>query len=218
MSNDHQGGEACGDWIVTGANRGMGLEIARALAARSAGRVVLAVRDPDAGRKAVAASGSENFEVRNLDLADRASVERFIQGWDRPLAGLVNNAGVQIIDGERFTGDGLELTFTVNHLHALRLTMGLLPWLRGGRVMFIGSGTQNPRHPVAPKFGFRGERYRSIRQCADGIQRGDDHDRLGKDRYATSKFLNMVTTVELARRHPAEQTCFVCLDPGLMPG
>lgn len=207
-----------GDWIVTGANRGLGLEIARNLAARVPGTVVLAVRDPDAGRAAVAEQPSGRFEVGELDLARRTSVEGFIDNWDRPLAGLINNAGLQIADGERFTDDGLELTFAVNHLHALRLALGLLPWLRGGRVMFIGSGTHNPRHPVAPKFGFRGERYTSIRACAEGIERGGNHGQLGKDRYATSKFLNMATTVELARRYPADQTRFICLDPGLMPG
>jgi len=38
------------------------------------------------------------------------------------------------------------------------------------------------------------------------------------DRYATSKFLNMVTTVELTRRISPNKTRFYCLDPGMMPG
>ena len=38
------------------------------------------------------------------------------------------------------------------------------------------------------------------------------------DRYATSKFLNMVTTVELAKRIQQQDTAIYCLDPGLMAG
>jgi len=204
-------------FIVTGGNRGLGFEIARHLAANPETRVVIAARSLDRGQQAARRIGS-NVWVRELDLADRDSVDRFAATWDGPIAGLVNNAGVQFADATHFTDDGIEETFAVNHLNALRLTLGLESSLQGGRVMFIGSGTHNARHPTAAPFGFRGEQYQSIRNCAEGLDSSNKRGQLGKDRYATTKFLNMVTTVELARRYDPAQILFICLDPGLMPG
>lgn len=204
-------------FIVTGSNRGLGFALARHLASAAGSEVILAVRDPDSGRRAAREIGA-NANVMALDLADADSVDRFIDAVDAPIAGLVNNAGIQIANETRKTADGLEETFAVNHLSALKLTLGLRDRLRGGRVMFIGSGTHNPRHPTATRFGFRGEQYRSIDDCADGLGTSDDIDQLGKDRYATTKFLNMATTVELARRFEPDELLVLCLDPGLMPG
>jgi len=204
-------------WIITGSNRGLGFHTARALARHPDADVVLAVRNRALGESAAASLGP-NVRVRELDLADRASVERFIKTWDGPIAGLVNNAGIQIGNATRFTNDGLEITFAVNHLHALRLSLGLRPHLADGRLLFIGSGTHNPKHPTASRFGFVGERFASIEQCAAGIEQGDHYIQLGKDRYATSKFLSMVSAVELARRIPRDELLIACLDPGLMPG
>lgn len=203
-------------FIVTGGNRGLGLAIARHLADDPGARVVLAVRSLESGQKAAESLGS-NVTARELDLASRASVDSFIENWKGPIAGLVNNAGVQFADATHRTDDGIEETFAVNHLNALRLTLGLEDALQGGRVMFIGSGTHNPKHPTAAPFGFRGEQFESIANCAEGLGSSDRMGQLGKDRYATTKFLNMVTTVELARRYDPERICFICLDPGLMP-
>ncbi len=207
-------------YIVTGGNRGLGRAIVRALAERVDARIVLAVRDTAAGERAAAEIRRElgdgcrgSFEIEPLDLVSRASVEDFIKRWRGPIAGLINNAGLQFERSTHFDDDGLELTFAVNHLHALRLSLGLMDRLDGGRVIWIGSGTHNPKHPTARHFGFRGECYVSIDDAARGIEGGS-----GKDRYATSKFLNLATTVELARRIEPEQTCVSCLDPGLMPG
>lgn len=204
-------------FIVTGGNRGLGLELVRHLAAYPDTRVVIATRSADRGRQAARKIGP-NVCVRELDLASRDSVERFIGEWTGSITGLVNNAGVQYADASRFTDDGIEETFAVNHLNALRLTLGLKAALDGGRVMFVGSGTHNPDHPTAKRFGFRGERFKSIADCAGGLDGSAKTSQLGRDRYATTKFLNLVTTVELTRRYDPERILFICLDPGLMPG
>jgi len=204
-------------FIVTGGNRGLGFEIARHLAGHSGVRVVLAVRNMERGRHAAKQIGP-NVRALELDLANPDSVDAFTANWEGPIAGLVNNAGVQFADATRYTDGGIEETFAVNHLNALRLTLGLESALQGGRVMFIGSGTHNPRHPTAMPFGFRGEQFQSIADCAAGLDSSTKMAQLGRDRYATTKFLNMVSTVELARRHAANTTLFICLDPGLMPG
>ncbi len=203
-------------FVVTGATQGLGLATAKALATARDHRVVLAVRDAERGRAVAKAIGS-NVDVMRLDLASLASVAKFAEGWREPLAGLVNNAGVQIANGTRLTPDGYEETIAVNHLAAVALTLGLLPHLGGGRVLFIGSGTHNP-HNRAALLGFRGGRFTTIAALARGDGDAPSTRQLGMDRYATSKFLNMVATVELARRYPAETTAFFALDPGLMAG
>jgi NAD(P)-dependent dehydrogenase (short-subunit alcohol dehydrogenase family) len=203
--------------LVTGASRGLGLAIARALDAADDVQLVLAVRDVAATEAAMHGLRRTPRVVR-LDLASLDEVTAFIAAWHEPLWALVNNAGLQVTGPTAFTPDGFEQTIAVNHLASTWLALGLLPWLRGGRVMAIGSGTHNPESRTAALFGFRGGRFTSVEELAKG---GLSHDatsdrQKGLDRYATSKLLVIATTMELARRHPA--TTFLTFDPGLMPG
>ena len=111
--------------LVTGANSGLGLETARALAAHGA-TVVLACRSP---QKAAAA--------RAQLLADLA------QRYGR-LDLLINNAGV-MAPPRTLTRDGFELQFGTNHLGHFALTQALLPLLKGqsdARVVSVTSGAQ----------------------------------------------------------------------------
>ncbi|MFD3739108.1 oxidoreductase [Streptomyces sp. NPDC058629] len=124
--------------VVTGANSGLGLATARALARRG-GHVILAVRDKEKGRRAVAdiAAGrpGAKLEVRRLDLADLDSVRAFSDALhaDRPrLDLLVNNAGVMA--PPRSAGaQGHELQFAANHLGHFALTGLLLDLLEQGQ-------------------------------------------------------------------------------------
>lgn len=204
-------------FIVTGATQGLGRAIAGALAADPQHHVVLGVRDVARGTEVARALGP-NAEARRLDCASLSDVRRFAAEWHGPIAGLVNNAGVQQTTGVQWTPDGHEETIAVNHLAALRLTLDLLPWLEGGRVLFIGSGTHNPHHRFATLFGFRGGRFTSVAALARGEAEATDDRQAGMDRYATSKLLNMLAGMELARRIAPEHTLFSTLDPGLMPG
>ncbi|GAK51758.1 glucose/ribitol short chain dehydrogenase/reductase family protein [Candidatus Moduliflexus flocculans] len=205
-------------YIITGATSGLGLATARCLAQEPDTKVILAVRDTIRGRR-IAAELGQHVEVVELDLSSLDNIDAFLSSWQGNITGLINNAGVQIINETRFTKkERFEETFAVNHLAALKLTMGLLAFLGGGRVLFIGSGTHNPNNRTAIIFGFRGAKFTSIRNCADGLNNTGSIRQLGIDRYATSKFLNMVTTVELARRIPPERVSFFCLDPGIMAG
>jgi NAD(P)-dependent dehydrogenase (short-subunit alcohol dehydrogenase family) len=110
--------------IVTGANSGIGLVTARALAGVGA-HVVLAVRDEDRGR-AAAATIPGSTEVRRLDLADLASVRAFADAWDGEISILINNAGIMMVP-EGTTADGFERQFGTNHLGHFALTNLLLP-------------------------------------------------------------------------------------------
>lgn len=205
-------------YIITGATAGLGLATARKLSELPDTRVVLAVRNTDKAR-ALTQHWQGDIDIRHLDLADLKTVDEFIQRWDSPISGLMNNAGVQIVRDTRFTQrEGFEETVTVNHLAALKLTQGLLPHLHHGRVLFIGSGSHHPRNFTAGIFGFRGAQYQSVERSVQGVTAARSLRQAGMDRYATSKFMNMVTTVELARRMTAEDIAFYCLDPGLMAG
>jgi len=109
--------------VVTGANSGLGLATARELA-RAGAAVVLAVRDPERGRRA-AESIEGDVTVRQLDLADLGSVRAFAGSWSGDLDVLVNNAGIMMVPAGR-TADGFELQFGTNHLGHFALTNLLL--------------------------------------------------------------------------------------------
>jgi NAD(P)-dependent dehydrogenase (short-subunit alcohol dehydrogenase family) len=121
--------------IVTGANSGIGRAAARGLAGAGA-RVVLAVRDLDKGRAAAATMPGET-EVRELDLANLASVREFAAAWDGEIDLLINNAGVMVPPLTR-TVDGFELQFGTNHLGHFALSNLLLEHVTG-RVVTVSS-------------------------------------------------------------------------------
>ncbi|MFJ8584512.1 oxidoreductase [Streptomyces sp. NPDC093595] len=125
-------------FVVTGANSGLGLATTRALARRG-GLVVLAVRDEEKGRRAVARILAEHpgarLEVRRLDLADLDSVRAFaaeVHAGHPRLDVLVNNAGV-MAPPRTLSAQGHELQFAINHLGHFALTGLLLDLLAAGR-------------------------------------------------------------------------------------
>jgi NAD(P)-dependent dehydrogenase (short-subunit alcohol dehydrogenase family) len=131
--------------IVTGASSGIGVETARVLADHGA-VVTLAVRDTAAGESTAdsirASTGSELVDVRQLELADPASIAAFVERWNGPLDILINNAGVMAIPDRTLTPRGDELQFATNHLGHFQLATGLHPALRasgGARVVSLSS-------------------------------------------------------------------------------
>lgn len=201
--------------MVTGATQGLGAAMVRALDEATDLEVVLAVRDAKRGER-VARQLRRPARVVTLDLSSLENVRRFVASWREPLAGLVNNAGLQHAGDAPPTSDGLEETFAVNWLAVVALTVGLAPTLEGGRVVNIGSGTHAPDHPTAARFGYRGGRFTSVAALARGEGDGATPAQRAKDRYATSKLAVTAGTAALARRLP--KTTFVTLDPGLMAG
>ena len=193
-------------FLVTGASQGFGLELARQLLAASGEHeVVLPVRTPskvpDLGPRA---------KVMTLDLSRLEAVQQFADAWSTPLAGLINNAGVQMVGDITRTPDGYEETVAVNYLAAFVLTRGLQRWVKGGRVMFIGSATHVPKFP-ANLMGFRGTKFTSLEASARG-----EAELTARDRYSTSKFLCTVSAPMFAARDAG--ATYLTLDPGLMAG
>ena len=120
--------------LITGANSGLGLRSAEALA-RAGARVLLACRNKQKAATALeaveACATTSAPEVVSLDLADLASIETAAEAVaariDR-LDVLMNNAGVMAIPRQRTT-DGFEMQFGTNHLGHFALTGRLLPLL-----------------------------------------------------------------------------------------
>lgn len=125
--------------LVTGASDGIGLGIARRLAAAGA-EVLLPVRNRSKGEAALAAIREEHpaalVSLLDLDLASLTSVAALgarLRDDGRPLHLLVNNAGVMTPPDRQTTQDGFELQLGTNHLGHVALVAHLLPLLSAGR-------------------------------------------------------------------------------------
>lgn len=128
--------------VVTGGNRGLGLETCRQLSRRGY-RVVLASRREAEGRAAAAGLRREGLatEPRTLDVADPSSIAAFasaVREEGLAVDALVNDAGVY---RERLDAGAARESVAVNALGPLRLTDALSPALaRGARVVMVSSG------------------------------------------------------------------------------
>ena len=134
--------------LVTGANKGIGLEIARGLG-RLGYHVWLGSRDAGRGEAAVAELKGEGLDVRALqiDVADDASVAAaaatLAKETDR-LDALVNNAGISAGWGppSQDTIDSVRSLYEVNVFGAIRATHAFLPLLKASkapRIVMISS-------------------------------------------------------------------------------
>ena len=121
--------------LVTGANRGLGLEMTRQLLARG-DRVVAACRQPGKAIALTRLAGEHpgRLHVLPLDLADMRSITelaREVGALDLDIDLLVNNAGM-LVEGERFgaiDGKSLRDSFAVNAEGAFLLTQAMNPHL-----------------------------------------------------------------------------------------
>ncbi|MEV6908484.1 oxidoreductase [Amycolatopsis sp. NPDC051071] len=184
--------------VVTGANTGLGIETARALAEHGA-TVVLACRDPakakDAADRIHLRAAGAKTEIVELDLASLKSVRdaaETIRDRHNRVDLLINNAGVTGLPGH--TTDGFEMQFGVNHLGHFALT-GLLAdrilAAPAGRVVTVSSighrfGSIDPDDPAAPT----------------------------GNAYAKSKLANLLFTYELDRRLADTRAVATAAHPG----
>ena len=193
--------------MVTGATSGLGRATALGLAALGAD-VLLVGRDRERGERALAeaqaAGGGPRSALLLYDLSFQSQVRELADELHERFARLdvlVNNAGVDV--GRReVTGDGLELTFAVNHLAPFLLTGLMMDRLKAAgaaRVITLSSGAH-----YQGKIDFddlQGERRFS-----------------GQRAYNQSKLANVLFTVELARRLHGHAVTANCVDPGWVKG
>ncbi len=119
--------------LVTGGNRGIGLEIARQLAAMGH-HVIIGTRDLAKG-EAVAKSLSGKVDVRQLDVSDEASVIACTQALAsefKHIDVLINNAGIisSTAGTAKVTLAEMQSVFATNAFGPLILSQHLLPLLR----------------------------------------------------------------------------------------
>jgi NAD(P)-dependent dehydrogenase (short-subunit alcohol dehydrogenase family) len=132
--------------LVTGANRGIGLEVSRQLA-QAGMRVLLCARDPTKGEAAAAALGREGLPVEAvaLDVTDRASI-RALEPRLASVDALVNNAGIDYdTDQTPLSADlkRVRATFETNLFGAWSLAQAVAPGMRQrgwGRIVNVSSG------------------------------------------------------------------------------
>ncbi len=179
--------------VVTGANGGLGLETARELARKNAS-VVIAARNLDKARKAIASIESDvtdpDLEIVHLDLASIASVveaAEAITSRHNVIDILVNNAGVMATPRNE-TADGFEMQLGTNHLGHFVFTRYMLPTVarsRNGRIITVTSVARHIGLPPNPDNPHLHGNYNPWRA------------------YGTSKLANLYFAVELHRRlHP----------------
>jgi NAD(P)-dependent dehydrogenase (short-subunit alcohol dehydrogenase family) len=191
--------------IVTGASSGIGLHTALGLA-QTGMRVVMVGRDrarTEAARRFVTErSGSDRTAIALADFSSLIQVRRLadeiLSTTDR-LDLLVNNAGL-MSPKYRFSFEGFELTFAVNHLAPFLLTNLLLDRLKASppaRIVTVASEAH------------RGHRL-NLTQLAQ------PHDWGTMRAYGRSKLCNILFTRELAARLEGSSVIAACLHPGIV--
>lgn len=134
--------------LVTGANKGIGLEIARGLG-RLGHRVWVGSRDPDRGEAAAAELRGEGLDARvlHIDVTDDAGVATAAAALGREtdrLDALVNNAGISTGWGppSEDTIVNVRAIYEVNVFGAIRATHAFLPLLKASkspRIVMVSS-------------------------------------------------------------------------------
>ena len=127
--------------LITGANKGLGLEIARQLGQQGVA-VVLGARQGKAEDPATELR-AQGLDARAVELdvtnaADIAALPGFLQDTFGRLDILVNNAGVQLDTGFETSADSLRQTYEANVIGPYAITQALLPLLRqapAGRIV-----------------------------------------------------------------------------------
>jgi NAD(P)-dependent dehydrogenase (short-subunit alcohol dehydrogenase family) len=206
-------------FIVTGPTSGYGHLTALELAHH--GTVVLVGRDPtklEAVKKEIEAGGGKAVAVV-CDVSDLPSVKRAaaeIVALKLPIAGLLNNAGIQQNGGATRSPQGFDSSYATNHLGPFVLTEALLPALPdGANVVFIVSAVEDPERKQAVMAGFRGSRYISAEASARGEWLEGGSKMTGFDAYATSKQSALATAMVFARETPRLRINAV--EPGFSP-
>ncbi|GAP87685.1 putative short-chain dehydrogenase [Rosellinia necatrix] len=214
---EHDIPSLCGKvYLVTGANTGIGKEVAKILYSKNAA-VWVTARDAEKGANAVASikeahpSSRGRLELLQLDLSDlstiKASAEAFLAKEER-LDVLFNNAGVMFPPDGSETAQGFELQLGTNCLGPFLFTQLLTPILiatakaapEGSvRVVWTSSSAADHLNP-------RG-----------GIDLGNldyKRDTFYAWKYGISKAGNYYHATEYARRHRDDGIVSVSLNPG----
>lgn len=150
--------------LVTGANKGIGLEVARQLG-KAGYRVLLGARDKARGLDAANTLQGEGIDVRfvTVDLSDAASLRATaadIETNEGHIDVLVNNAGIAV-PGDGLPGDVdvdvVRRVFETNYFGTIAVTQALLPLVKkssAGRIVNVSSGLGSISHNADPNWPY----------------------------------------------------------------
>jgi NAD(P)-dependent dehydrogenase (short-subunit alcohol dehydrogenase family) len=209
--------------LITGANAGIGKDVARQLASRpEIARIYLACRNRDRATTAKAeleaATGRRIFDIVVMDVADLGSVRAGLAGISGSVDALVMNAGV--IGGERsmdLTADGVTTVFATNVLGHVVLLEGLLAEDRLGEVAVL-AGSEAARG--LPKL--RMERPSFVSTSADELATVIDGSYFAGRKanfnlaFGQAKYIGALWMAYLARQYPDRR--FITVSPGATTG
>lgn len=219
--------------LVTGANRGIGLEFVRQLLARG-DRVLATCRQPDRASElnALADHAGNRLRVLSLDLTDPDTRAELVAELPLALGSatrldlLINNAGV-LHSGERFgqiRQTTLEDSLAVNAIGPLLLTQALAPWFAdanavegGGLPINASAGASAPpdtrlvdRQPAPSDTSH----HPVIANLSSQLGSIAGVTRFGAPSYAISKAAQNMATAQLARALAPRGIVALALHPG----
>lgn len=172
--------------LITGANRGLGFEVARQLA-QAGQTVVIGARDSQKGEEAAELLRTEGLDVESvvLDVNDSASVERAARDLRErhgSIDVLVNNAGIlpeaTAGAGEAINAALFRQTFDTNVIGAVSVTEQLLPLLRespAGRIVNVSStmgSLADQSNPESPFYAMVVPAYQASKAALNSVTIG----------------------------------------------
>ncbi len=208
--------------LITGANAGIGKEIARQLALRPAfGRIYLACRNTERASAAKAElkaeTGRNIFSIVLMDVADLGSVRAGLAAVDGTVDALVMNAGVIGPKSMGLTADGVTTVFATNVLGHVVLLEGLLAEGRLGEVaVFVGSEAMRG----VPKLRMKGPSF--VSTSADELASVIDGSYFAGGKpdfnlsFGQAKYIGALWMGYLARQYPDRR--FITVSPGNTTG
>lgn len=213
--------------LITGADKGLGLEAVRHAASTRSTDIVLAGRDEVSIEAAAAELRSRwgiNVRTVMMDVSSLASVRRGAavfaamvdEGEVGPLLTLMLNAGAQFQAAPEYSVDGYEKTFATNCLGGFLLANLLVERIKdGGRIVWTASGTHDPDTMDGKVVG-KAVEPDAAALAQDG-KRGKPLP--GGVRYTTSKLCDILYSYEMDRRLRARgrNVASIAYDPGFVP-
>ncbi len=208
--------------LITGANAGLGKEVARQLALRpEMARIYLACRNQERARAAKAeleaATGRRIFDIVLMDVANLDSVRAGLAGISGSVDALVMNAGVIGPKTFDLTVDGVTTVFATNVLGHVALLEGLLAEDRLGEVaVFAGSEAVRgvPKLRMKPP-SFVSTSADELASVIDGSY-WDSHKPDFNVAFGQAKYIGALWMAYLARKHPDRR--FITVSPGNTTG
>jgi NAD(P)-dependent dehydrogenase (short-subunit alcohol dehydrogenase family) len=208
--------------LITGANSGIGKDVARQLALRpEIARIYLACRNRDRATTAKAdleaATGRTIFDIVLMDVADLGSVRAGLAAIDGSVDALVMNAGVIGPQSMHLTADGVTAVFATNVLGHVVLLEGLLAEGRLGEVAVLAGSEAARGLPI-----LRMKRPSFVSTSADELATVIDGSYFAGRKadfnlaFGQAKYIGALWMAYLARQYPDRR--FITVSPGATTG